>query len=86
MNRKWFLIGGVVTLLAIVVGTSLLRSAVKKTSQSLAIDPVSHATEQAQPVGWVFGRVIGFPGAEKPLMLQGMGGSAHGPATSEVRP
>lgn len=88
MKSKWVLIGGAVALLAIIVGTAIPRTAVKETPQSLASDHVSLVSEQTQPVGWVFGRLIGFPGADKPLMPQSgsMGGQVRVPPTSGARP
>jgi hypothetical protein len=35
-------------------------------------ESVSHessAVEQSQAVGWVFGRLMGYPGADKPLLM-----------------
>lgn len=88
MKCKWGLIGGAVTLLAIMVGTAIPRTAVKETPQSLASDHVSLVSEQTQPVGWVFGRLIGFPGADRPLLPQSgsMGGSVHQPQPLSGRP
>ncbi len=41
-------------------------------------------TEAPQPVGWVFGRVMGVPGAERPLM-SGSGSYGGRPSISAAR-
>jgi len=70
MKTKWLLIGGVPAVLAILIGTAISGIAVRKTPRFLATEYVSLPSEQTQAVGWVFGRLIGFPGADKPLMPQ----------------
>jgi hypothetical protein len=88
MKTKWLLIGGAVAFLGILIGTATSRTAVRTTRKSLATDRVSLPSEQTQPVGWVFGRLIGFPGADKPLMPQSgsIGGQVRVPPTSGARP
>lgn len=74
MNKKWCLTGGVVMLLAVAGGISAARSFEGKTRQLHVVSPDQPPYQQPQSVGWVFGRLMGFPGADKPLMSQsGMG-------------
>lgn len=74
MNKKWRLVGSAVVLLAITGGVWAGRSSVGKTRQLPAASPERPPYQQPQSVGWVFGRLMGFPGADKPLMSQsGMG-------------
>ncbi len=86
MKANWVLVGGAVTVLAIMCGTAISRTAVKE--KSSASDHVSPVSEHTQPVGWVFGRLIGFPGADKPLLPQSgsMGGLVHQPQPLGGRP
>ena len=88
MKTKWLMIGGVIAVLGILIGTATSRTAVRKTPKFLATDHESFPSEQTQAVGWVFGRLIGFPGADKPLMPQSgsMGGQVGVPPTSGARP
>ena len=88
MKSKWFWFGGVVACLGILLGIVTSQTELNETRKSLATDQVALPGEQAQPVGWVFGRMIGFPGADKPLMPQSgsMGGQVRVPPTSGARP
>jgi hypothetical protein len=88
MKTKWLLIGGVVACLGILLGVATSRTEVRETPNSLATGHDSLTREQTQPVGWVFGRMIGFPGADKPLLPQSgsMGGQLRIPPTSSARP
>jgi hypothetical protein len=88
MKTKWLLIGGVIAVLGILIGTATSRTVVRKTPRFLATEHDSLPSEQTQAVGWVFGRLIGFPGADKPLMPQSgsMGGQVRVPPTSDTRP
>ena len=49
---------------ALVLSTSLSR---QPTTPAPTSEGVFH-TEPQKPVGWVFGRVMGVPGADRPLM------------------
>ena len=87
MKTKWLLIGGAVAFLGILIGTATSRTAMRTARKSLATDRDSLSSEQTQPVGWVFGRLIGFPGADKPLIPRGSGGGyLHQPSTPGFRP
>ncbi len=86
MKTKRVLIGGAVTVLAFMVGTAISRTTVKQTPNSLASNHVSRLSEQSRPVGWVFGRMIGFPGADKPLLPQSGSMFVQQPQNLGVRP
>lgn len=74
MSKKWRLTCGVIVLLAVAGGISAVRSSEGKTLRLHVVNPELPPHQQPQSVGWVFGRLMGFPGAEKPLMSQsGMG-------------
>ena len=74
MFSNWRLTGGVVVLLAVAGGISAVRTSEGKTRRLPVVNPELPPHQQPQSVGWVFGRLMGFPGAEKPLMSQsGMG-------------
>jgi hypothetical protein len=88
MKTKWLLIGGVIAVIGILIGSATSRKAVRNTPRFLTTEHDSLPSEQTQAVGWVFGRLIGFPGADKPLLPQSgsMGGQVHSPPTSGARP
>lgn len=74
MSKKWRLTGGVIVLLVVAGGISAVRTSEGKTRRLHVVNPELPFHQQPQFVGWVFGRLMGFPGAEKPLMIQtGMG-------------
>ena len=81
MKRNWRLVGGVVTLLAVTGGTWTWRSDASKTQNTRVTNPVLLPHQHPQSVGWVFGRLIGVPGADKPLM-SGSGMASRLPPTS----
>jgi xanthosine utilization system XapX-like protein len=82
------LIGDAVAFLGILIGTATARTAVRTTRKLLVTDRVSLPCEQTQPVVWVFGHLVGFPGADKRLMPQSgsMGGQVRVPPTSGAWP
>lgn len=63
-------IGLSVSACIVVWSRSLLQPAtITTTTQSaIEIDDASLIYQNQEPVGWVFGRVIGFQGADKPLL------------------
>lgn len=71
MKQPWF-VGGVVATLCVIVAMKFFtwgEAAVipsKEVKGRLAEAP-ENLTRQ-EPVGWVFGRMVGFPGADRPLM------------------
>lgn len=74
MSKKWRLTGGVIVLLAVAGGISVVRSPEGKTRQLQVVSPDQPPYQQPQSVGWVFGRLMGFPEADHPLMSHsGMG-------------
>ncbi len=88
MKTKWLLIGGVVVSLGILIGAVTTRTAVRHAPKSPTKEHVSFPGEQTEPVGWVFGRMIGFPGADKPLLPQSgnLGHQVYVSPTSDARP
>lgn len=69
MNKKWHHTGGTVVLLAVAGGIWAGWPSERKTRRQAA-NPELRPHQQQQSVGWVFGRLIGVPGAERPLMSQ----------------
>lgn len=70
MNKKWHLTGGAAVLLAVAGGICAGWPSEGKTRRLQAANPELRPRQQQQSVGWVFGRLIGVPGAERPLMSQ----------------
>ena len=90
---KWILYGGAVPLLVLVALTSF--NSVKKKRVVIPTFPaVRQSVEmpdnltQQEPVGWVFGRMVGFPGADRPLTGQpgSFGGAPLPPSQARSRP
>lgn len=69
MNRNWYVMSFAV-LLAIASGGRALLSSVETTRRSQPADPELAPNLPPPLTGWVFGRLIGVPGAEKPLTSQ----------------
>ncbi len=68
MKGNWRLVGGAVALLTVPCGTWVLRPSTSVTQETRVANPRSLPHEQPQSIGWVFGRLVGIPGADKPLM------------------
>ncbi len=68
MKGNWRLVGGAAALLVVLCGTWALRTSASMTEETRVVDPVSLPREQPQSIGWVFGRLVGIPGADKPLL------------------
>ena len=72
-NRRIWLFGTIALLAVLAFGVSLqLSKPTRPTAtpsgqqqKELEIDMIHQQTE---PMGWVFGRVVGFEGADKPLL------------------
>jgi len=90
MKNQWLLltVGGVIACVGIIVRTSISQKAEKDSPTSSAMDQVLLPSEQTQPVGLAFGRLIGFPGADQPSMPQrgSVGGFVQRPPASGIRP
>lgn len=67
MSLKWWCLG-MVTLLACASAPWIMSTSASKTPRTREIVPDRQPHEQPQDVGWVFGRLVGVPGADKPLM------------------
>jgi len=72
-NRRIWLFGSIAVLAVLACGVGLQSSAPNRPAETstglehkeLDIDMMHQRTE---PVGWVFGRMVGFEGADKPLL------------------
>jgi len=92
MKWKWILCGGAVPLLLVVA-----LVCVKGVKQERVVTPTFPAAGQSaeisdnltrqEPVGWVFGRMVGFPGADRPLTGQpgSFGGAPLPPSPARSR-
>ena len=92
MKWKWILYGGAVPLLLVVALTSI-----KSAKNESVVTPKFPAARQSveipdnltrqEPVGWVFGRMVGFPGADRPLTGQpgSFGGAPLPPSQARSR-
>ena len=60
----WSLTAATAIVAAVALATVLSRPTVKP----VPVNADLTATESPKPVGWVFGRVVGFPGADRPLL------------------
>ena len=68
MKRKWRLVGGAVILLAVTGGIRAWRPAASRAQNTLITHSDSRPHVRPQSIGWVFGRLVGVPGADKPMM------------------
>lgn len=66
-SLKWWCLG-MVTLLAGASAPWIMSPSASNPSRTRALHPDRLPHEQPQDVGWVFGRLVGVPGADKPLM------------------
>ena len=89
---KWILYGGAVPLLVLVALTSF--NSVKKKRVVIPTFPavrqsmeIPNNLTRQEPVGWVFGRMVGFPGADRPLTGQpgSFGGAPLPPSQARSR-
>lgn len=86
MKQQWIVIGSVVAMLCVIVAMKIFARAEtttnpKKEGTGRLAEAPEHLTRQ-EPVGWVFGRMVGFPGADRPLTGQpGSFGGAPLPPT-----
>lgn len=81
--RNW--VAGSAMLAAMAWGVSEWQRSAGKSSRSVpvGVDSPQEATappEEQKPVGWVFGRMMGFPGADRPLT------TTTGPGNREFAP
>ena len=84
MTYYWRLVGSAAVLLAITGGIWSVQRSEKKTERLRTAWPDLLPPQQPQSVGWVFGRLIGVPGAEKPFMSQsGLGFRPPNPPTKQ---
>jgi hypothetical protein len=92
MKWKWILYGGAVPLLLLVAFIGF-KSVKKKRvvvptfpAARQSVETPDNLTRQ-EPVGWVFGRMIGFPGADRPLTGQSgsFGGAPLPPSQARSR-
>ncbi len=86
--KKWLFFGGLVLCLGFTVVTFKSRRSEKMAPQRLGQDFQITSSNHNEPVGWVFGRMVGFPGADKPLLPQsgGFGRQMRIPPTVSVHP
>ncbi len=68
MKGQWHWIGAAIAVLAVAGGIWTMQTSASTAQQTRAVTPELLPHEQAPSVGWVFGRLIGVPGADKPLM------------------
>ena len=92
MKWKWILCGGAVPLLLVVALISF-KSVKKKRGVAPSFPAARRSPEipdnltRQEPVGWVFGRMVGFPGADRPLTGQpgSFGGAPLPPSPARSR-
>lgn len=83
MKNFWRLVGSATVLLAIAGGIWSGQRPVAKTESLGTASSKLPLYQQPHSVGWVFGRLIGVAGAEKPLMSQtGIGLRPPNPPTN----
>ena len=72
--QRWILGGLVVTSVAAIVSWLMVPTpqvVPLKNSPTRLGEELAEWNAKPEPVGWVFGRVVGYEGAERPLMGQG---------------
>lgn len=86
MKTKWLSIGSIFICLGLLLCVAVLKPVERDSSPAATVGRQTYCDEQTQPVGWVFGRVIGFPGADKPLLPPngGLGGHLSTPPRSSA--
>lgn len=74
MNRRYGWLIGVAVCAAVLACGFAVRSLLSPQRAAVTVEPFSTEADMnliyshQEPVGWVFGRVVGFDGADKPML------------------